>query len=127
MMAKMCDIPCVVLRTDFRRAGDNDASPWNLMLSGYPRVDVVVQNALQLYAAAGHDPTKLVDATAGHVIAALDRVCATPSVMFTSGTDVAAALHWAAAFAGASFATLCKEKNAIELVTAQRKKHVQQL
>ena len=39
MYAKMLDIPAVILRTDFRGGGDQDAEgdPWNLMASFYPR------------------------------------------------------------------------------------------
>ncbi|MDX2225761.1 MAG: nucleoside 2-deoxyribosyltransferase [Verrucomicrobiae bacterium] len=37
MFAKFADIPAVVLRTDFRKAGDQRVDPWNLMCSFYPR------------------------------------------------------------------------------------------
>lgn len=39
MAARFLDLPCVLFRTDFRAAGDQnaDGEPWNLMLSGYPR------------------------------------------------------------------------------------------
>jgi hypothetical protein len=38
MAARFIDLPCVVLRSDFRKAGDQniDGEAWNLMLSGYP-------------------------------------------------------------------------------------------
>jgi nucleoside 2-deoxyribosyltransferase len=49
IMAKVADIPSVLLRTDFRRAGDNHAEPWNLMLSSYPRTQRVIVHAMELY------------------------------------------------------------------------------
>ena len=46
MFAKFADIPCVILRSDLRKAGDG-ADPWNLMASFYPRtVNVVVPSLL---------------------------------------------------------------------------------
>jgi len=52
MLAKFADIPTVLLRTDFRKAGDNPHDPWNLMLSDYPRTEKVVLNAMDVYSAA---------------------------------------------------------------------------
>ncbi|HEY6840344.1 MAG TPA: nucleoside 2-deoxyribosyltransferase, partial [Chthoniobacterales bacterium] len=37
MFAKFADIPSLLLRTDFRRGGDQGVDPWNLMMSFYPR------------------------------------------------------------------------------------------
>jgi hypothetical protein len=46
MFAKFADIPCVILRSDLRKAGDG-SDPWNLMASFYPRtVNVVVPSLL---------------------------------------------------------------------------------
>jgi hypothetical protein len=46
MFAKFADIPCVILRSDLRKAGDG-ADPWNLMASFYPRtVNVLVPSLL---------------------------------------------------------------------------------
>lgn len=51
MFAKFADIPCVILRSDFRAAGDQGPGndPWNLMASFYPRSISVPVNALALY------------------------------------------------------------------------------
>jgi hypothetical protein len=51
MFAKFADIPCVVLRTDFRSAGDQGPGrdPWNLMASFYPRSVSVSVNSIALY------------------------------------------------------------------------------
>jgi len=49
--AKSLDTPSVILRTDFRSAGNDlrDGDRWNLMLSGYPRTRVVYRHAMMAY------------------------------------------------------------------------------
>lgn len=51
MFAKFADIPCVILRSDFRAAGDQGRGfdPWNLMVSFYPRAVSVPIHAMALY------------------------------------------------------------------------------
>ena len=51
MFAKFADLPAVLLRTDFRRGGDQieGGDPWNLMTSFFPRTRSVVLNAMDLY------------------------------------------------------------------------------
>lgn len=48
MLAKMADIPSVILRSDLRVGGDSTA-PWSLMASYYPRTATVVLDALAAY------------------------------------------------------------------------------
>ncbi|MDQ8205330.1 nucleoside 2-deoxyribosyltransferase [Pelagicoccus sp. SDUM812003] len=54
MAAKFADIPSVLLRTDFRRGGDRNAEPWNLMCSFYPRTSSLVVDAMSLYIKRDH-------------------------------------------------------------------------
>lgn len=49
MFAKFADIPSVVVRTDFRAKGDQEIHPWNLMASYYPRTEVLLLHAMDLY------------------------------------------------------------------------------
>ena len=51
MFAKFADIPCVLLRSDFRSAGDQGPGqdPWNLMASFYPRSISVPVHSMALY------------------------------------------------------------------------------
>jgi len=57
MIAKFADIPTVILRTDFRKAGDQGEAiygqggtdPWNLMSSFWPRTKRVVLDAMMGY------------------------------------------------------------------------------
>jgi len=98
LFAKFADIPSVLLRTDFRRGGDQGGDPWNLMTSFFPRTEVVTLDAMQLYKAAFAEnpaaPDALLSSRAGSVAAekmhetialavieALDRVTALPPVL----------------------------------------------
>ncbi len=49
MFAKFADIPSILLRTDFRRGGDQGSEPWNLMSSFYPRTESVLLDAMSIY------------------------------------------------------------------------------
>jgi len=51
MVSKMADIPTVILRTDFRRAGDQGETgdAWNLMSSRWPRTVGICVNAMVSY------------------------------------------------------------------------------
>ena len=50
LFAKALDIPAVILRSDFRSAGDQErGAPWNLMCSGYPRTGKLTLNAMAWY------------------------------------------------------------------------------
>ncbi|MXY97122.1 MAG: hypothetical protein F4Z29_05090, partial [Gemmatimonadetes bacterium] len=57
MMAKMLDIPSVLLRSDFRASGDQEreGDDWNLMCSFYPRSRTVQFNAMTWYQEARRD------------------------------------------------------------------------
>jgi nucleoside 2-deoxyribosyltransferase len=64
MVAKFADIPALLLRTDFRRGGDQGQDPWNLMLSFYPRTKTSCLDSMALYKAAltqGLDPAGAAD------------------------------------------------------------------
>jgi hypothetical protein len=91
MFAKFADIPSVLLRTDFRGAGDQleGGDPWNLMSSFYPRTKVVVLNAMAIYQAGlgespgGEDASSaaaayLIEAAAVAVIAAFEELLELP-------------------------------------------------
>jgi hypothetical protein len=49
MLAKFADVPSLLLRTDFRRGGDQSDDPWNLMMSFYPRTKALCLNSLEIY------------------------------------------------------------------------------
>lgn len=49
--AKLLDVPCVILRTDFRSAGEGgkDQDPWNLMATHWPRSRVLKIHGMSSY------------------------------------------------------------------------------
>jgi len=49
VVAKFADIPSLLLRTDFRKAGDQGEHPWNLMMSYYPRTRTCLLDSIVLY------------------------------------------------------------------------------
>ena len=50
LFAKALDVPAVILRSDFRSAGDQErGDSWNLMCSGYPRTGKLTLNAMAWY------------------------------------------------------------------------------
>ena len=56
LFAKALDVPAVILRSDFRSAGDQErGDSWNLMCSGYPRTGKLTINAMSWYQDAWGD------------------------------------------------------------------------
>ena len=90
MIAKFADIPSVILRSDFRRAGDHKVHPWNLMLSDYPRSEVMTLDSVAAYQSqlrpAAHGGgvgavQKTYKALAENIILAFKKVEGQPPVM----------------------------------------------
>lgn len=91
MAAKFADIPAVLLRTDFRRGGDRNAEPWNLMCSFYPRTESIVVDGMGQYVGVGKsegcgEANPFLE-VAGLVVVALDRVVATEAVVVSPDLD----------------------------------------
>ena len=131
MMAKMLDIPSVLLRSDFRASGDQEreGDDWNLMCSFYPRSRKVQFNAMAWYQEArrgggagdggaedggagdGAPETdwsdRLYNRIADAVIAALDAVRSEPSTFGDDETRIRTVYEWAARFPGSGFKAVC--------------------
>lgn len=100
MFAKFADIPCVILRSDFRAAGDQGAGfdPWNLMASFFPRSVSVPVNAMALYKkawaaakrAAHDDVTRL---AGQHSTATAQTMCDQIAALVVRGLDRAMKLE----------------------------------
>lgn len=116
MFAKLLDIPAVILRTDFRLAGDQmGGDPWNLMCAGYPRTESLSLNALALYrtaqAQAGAEGELLepyYEQLALLVIAALERVLQQPALT-TDPVQLSFLYRWACQFPGGEMPTVMSE------------------
>ena len=72
IIAKMLDIPTVLLRTDFRRGGYLFGDDWNLMVGGYPRCDIVKHSSIVMYNDLGLEKTH--DTIAQSIIKAFEQV-----------------------------------------------------
>lgn len=136
MMAKMLDIPSVLLRSDFRASGDQEreGDDWNLMCSFYPRSRKVQFNAMAWYQAARRDGSpenggpgdgapgdggpgdggpaadwsgRFYGRMADAVIEALDAVRAERSAFDGDVARISAVYAWAARFPGGGFDALC--------------------
>lgn len=110
--AKMLDVPCVVLRTDFRAAGEGNADqdPWNLMASHWPRSRVLKLHGMAEYQKARatgplHDAIDtLYRKMAAQVIENLDAV--REEAPLASPGCVASLFEWALTFPGADYRQL---------------------
>jgi nucleoside 2-deoxyribosyltransferase len=90
LFAKFADIPSVLLRTDFRHAGDQkEGDPWNLMSSFYPRTEIVRLDAMEIYhgalrslnGASEKAAAAMTARIAAEACAALEKVLAMPPVL----------------------------------------------
>jgi nucleoside 2-deoxyribosyltransferase len=88
MLAKFADIPSLLLRTDFRRGGDQGEDQWNLMLSFYPRTRTLAANSMQIYKnalATGATPVEaayeLVDRIAVAAVKELEKLIRLPPAL----------------------------------------------
>jgi nucleoside 2-deoxyribosyltransferase len=127
LFAKMLDIPSVVLRTDFRAGGDS-YEPWNLMLSGFPRVETILVHGMVSYRQARQSAEvsrsqAAVNASrelAGQVIEALDRVRALPPII--SRAEQTAVYSWARRFPGSGFDQCVSEQELTKIIERKRAK-----
>jgi len=94
MVAKFADIPALLLRTDFRRGGDQGHDPWNLMLSFYPRTKTCCLDGMALYKTAltqGLDPVsaadRMLDQIAGQVVEKLEELSQSKPILRSELTN----------------------------------------
>ena len=130
MFAKFLDIPSVILRSDFRAAGDQEqgGNAWNLMCSFYPRTQTVQCHAMHWYHQAQREGGTLEDVTARYytriattVIENLDAVCHESPLSKGTPADVERLYHWALRFPGGGFAESCGESAFIDTLIAEKR------
>lgn len=132
MFAKMIDIPCVILRSDFRNSGDQakDGDDWNLMASFYPRTQKLQFNAMEWYNDERDKSGMLSEVLdryyyriATALIEQLDIVLQEQSVLSGSDADLERIYDWALRFPGGGFSDLFAGTSAVrELVSKKRSK-----
>ena len=105
MLAKFADIPSLLLRTDFRRGGDQGTDPWNLMLSFYPQTKTLCLNSMEIYKLSigrGMSPVNagksMVDNVAAAIIEELEMLSRFPPIM--TGELIEPVFHWISKLAG---------------------------
>jgi nucleoside 2-deoxyribosyltransferase len=125
MVAKMLDIPSVILRSDFRSGGDAKTLPWNLMASGYPRTEIVVLDGMLMY--QKHSKKDGLSATdvalqstrqlAHDVIVALDKVRAAPCTLSADKRECV--YDWISQFAGPSLKSLLAQETLHDILSSK--------
>ena len=125
LVAKMLDIPSVIVRSDFRNAGDAHEFPWNLMLIEYPRTKVILRNSMAHYqselAQNGGFPVEAAiranNNLAQEIITAFDEVIAIPPALTSELRP--SVYEWMRHFAGESFANLLKRETLAEILKSK--------
>ena len=129
MYAKMLDIPCVILRTDFRYAGDQkgEGDPWNLMASYYPRAPVLFLDGMQWYqdalaqgGSAAEVSARYHRRIAAEVVTLLDEVRATPPILEGGRAGAEREYRWALRMAGGSLTVLADDAEYIRRVVSRK-------
>ncbi len=82
MTAKFLDIPAVIIRSDLRGGGDqgDKGDSWNLMLSGYPRTEILRIDAMALWKEAA-DEASFYGKFAQLLIEKFDRIISSPALL----------------------------------------------
>ena len=129
LFAKALDIPAVILRSDFRAAGDQErGDPWNLMCSGYPRTRTVSLNAMSWYQDAwnkGGGTSAILERLYGKLAkminAELALVLKEPS-LFDNEQMLSHVYEWALRFPGNGFKDLFSKEELTNLLISKQNK-----
>jgi len=116
MYAKMLDVPCLILRTDFRSAGEGgqDQDPWNLMATHWPRTQVLKLHGMVDYQTSkvaknlGKTILNLYRKMASQIIEGLDRA-RMEQPLVTDPARLRTLYDWAVQCPGAGYADLFSE------------------
>ncbi len=122
MYAKTLDIPAVILRTDFRHGGDQEpgGNPWNIMVSFYPRTEVLHLDAMLRYTDAlsqggsAHEVSARIQSRiASEVIELLDQVRGIEPILEGGAAVAESTYRWALKLAGGSLTTLASHSTLV--------------
>ncbi|MDC0230196.1 nucleoside 2-deoxyribosyltransferase [Deltaproteobacteria bacterium] len=129
LFAKALDVPAVILRSDFRSAGDQErGDPWNLMCSGYPRTGKLTLNAMAWYQEAwgkGGGAAAVLERfyskLSKDIITEFDNVYNEPSLI-DSEQMLRNVYEWGLRFPGNGFSDLFTEQKLKSLLEKKQKK-----
>jgi len=129
LFAKALDVPAVILRSDFRSAGDQErGDPWNLMCSGYPRTGKLTLNAMTWYNEAwenGGGATAVLERfyskLSKAIITEFENVYNEPSLI-DSQKMLSNVYEWGLRFPGNGFSDLFTEQELKSLLEKKQKK-----
>jgi len=129
LFAKTLDVPAVILRSDFRSAGDQErGDPWNLMCSGYPRTGKLTLNAMAWYQEAwgkGGGTAAMLERfyskLSKAIITEFDNVYNEPSLI-DSQQMLRNVYEWGLRFPGNGFSDLFNEQELKSLLEKKQKK-----
>ncbi len=128
LFAKSLDMPCAVIRSDFRSSGDQGPAgfPWNLMCSFYPRSEVALFDSMAAYKRLLKESrAKLGERLAAEAAAsawdALRKALASAPLEKGGPEGAMQILHWAVRSRGESFEKLCAADPAFPEALLRRK------
>jgi nucleoside 2-deoxyribosyltransferase len=129
MYAKMLDVPCVILRTDFRSSGEGgqDQDPWNLMATHWPRTKVIKLNGMAEYQGSRVPGTlartieKLYRKMSAQIIESLDEV-RKDKPLISNAAQLATLFHWAVESPGAGYGELFSQGEVQQVLAAKMAK-----
>jgi len=125
VFAKFLDIPSVIIRSDFRKAGDQsiNGGDWNLMCSFFPRTKLVRFNAMELYQDALEKSSSLSEAIeqfyskiSSQLINSLNSARNIKPLLKNDKGRLELLYQWALRFPGGDLETLCSEYSFIQKI-----------
>lgn len=124
MYAKMLDVPCLILRTDFRSAGEGgpDQDPWNLMATHWPRTQVLKLHGMVDYQKSkvakdlGKTIKNLYRKMASQIIEGLD-LARMEKPLVTDPARLHTLYDWAVQCPGAGYSDLFSKSEVKELLS----------
>ena len=129
LFAKVFDIPAVILRTDFRSAGDQDrGDPWNLMCSAYPRTRIITLNSMTWYQEEwkkGGEISEIIERFYKKLSRKINNefeIVLRESPIYNNEKILSNVYEWAINFPGSGFKDLFKEEDLNNLILKKQKK-----
>lgn len=124
IIAKMLDIPVILLRTDLRGGCYLYDDDWNLMASGFPRSIIVKHNALKLYNQLGLE--QMHSHLAQSIIDALDAVQEKPT-LFKNYEEIITTYKHVITMCGSGLDQQCPNPALATLVASKIEKNIYEI